>query len=229
MPPAAAATARAERSTAVEGCGLPPVLSFAQTGLSADLLHSTREFATPSPIQAQCWPIVLSGYDLIGIAATGSGKTLGFGLPMMAHISANKRPGGAAAGKKGPFAVVLAPTRELALQIAAVLEDAGSRCGVRCVCVYGGVPKGPQVQALKAGVEVIVGTPGRLEDLMEDGIANLKVGARGPGRGGGGQAACTPGGRSIQNAWMKGRCARAAEGGRGVAVAVLQTARVCCA
>jgi ATP-dependent RNA helicase DBP3 len=188
MAPAAAAAARAERRTAVEGCDLAPLLSFEQTGLGPELLHSTRDFVTPSPIQAQCWPIILSGRDLIGIAATGSGKTLGFGLPMMAHIAANKGPGGAAEGKKGPFAVVLAPTRELALQITAVLEDAGARCGVRCVCVYGGVPKGPQVQALRSGVEVIVGTPGRLEDLMEDGVAKLKVRAWGRGgRGGGGQ------------------------------------------
>lgn len=175
MAPSARAAAREERRTAVEGCDLAPVLTFAQTGLAPELLHATREFATPSPIQAQCWPIILSGRDLIGIAATGSGKTLGFGLPMLAHIAANRRPGGAAAGRKGPFAVVLAPTRELALQIAAVLEDAGARCGVRTVCVYGGVPKGPQVSALRAGVEVVVGTPGRLEDLMGEGAAKLTV------------------------------------------------------
>jgi hypothetical protein len=182
MGAAAAAAAREERRTAVEGCDLAPVLSFEQTGLGPELLHSTREFVSPSPIQAQCWPIILSGHDMIGIAATGSGKTLGFGLPMMAHIAANRQPGGAAAGKKkGPFAVVLAPTRELALQITAVLEDAGARCGVRCCCVYGGVPKGPQVAALRSGVEVVVGTPGRLEDLMNDGIAKLTVRT---GRGG---------------------------------------------
>lgn len=175
MTPAARAAAREERRMAVEGCDLAPVLSFEQTGLGPELLHSTRDFVTPSPIQAQCWPIILSGRDLIGIAATGSGKTLGFGLPMMAHIAANKAPGGAGAGRKGPFAVVLAPTRELALQIAAVLEDAGARCGVRSVCVYGGVPKGPQIAACKAGVEIIVGTPGRLEDLMNDGVARLSV------------------------------------------------------
>lgn len=119
MSESAKAAARAERRMAVEGCDLAPVLSFAQTGLGKDLLHSTRDFVTPSPIQSQCWPVILSGHDLIGIAATGSGKTLGFGLPMMAHIAANKAPGGAAAGRKGPFAVVLAPTRELALQVRA--------------------------------------------------------------------------------------------------------------
>jgi hypothetical protein len=69
----------------------------------------------------------------------------------------------------------VAPTRELALQIAAVLEEAGSRCGVSSVCVYGGVPKQPQAAALRGGVDVVVGTPGRLEDLMQDGACRLQV------------------------------------------------------
>lgn len=69
----------------------------------------------------------------------------------------------------------MAPTRELALQISAVLEDAGSKCGVGSVCVYGGVPKGPQVSALKSGVDIVVGTPGRLADLMQDGACKLQV------------------------------------------------------
>ncbi|KXZ43232.1 hypothetical protein GPECTOR_97g770 [Gonium pectorale] len=135
------------------------------------MLHATRTFVAPSPIQAQCWPIILAGRDLIGIAATGSGKTLGFGLPMMRHIGA-QRDAGVVSGK-GPFAVVMAPTRELALQINEVLEEAGSRCGVRTVCVYGGVPKPPQIAALRTGVEVVVGTPGRMEDLLQDGALKL--------------------------------------------------------
>lgn len=76
---------------------------------------------------------------------------------------------------KGPIALVMAPTRELALQIAAVLEDAGSKCGIGSVCVYGGVPKGPQVSALRSGVDIVVGTPGRLADLMQDGACKLQV------------------------------------------------------
>lgn len=165
---------REERRTAVDGPQLKPVLKFEQTGLPASMLHATRDFVSPSPIQSQCWPIILSGHDMIGIAATGSGKTLAFGLPMMRHIVA-QRDGGVVKGK-GPYALVMAPTRELALQIASVLEDAGSKCGVSCTCVYGGVPKGPQVAALRAGVDIVVGTPGRLEDLMQDGVCRLQVG-----------------------------------------------------
>jgi hypothetical protein len=87
---------RQERTTAVEGagaedpCAFKPVTQFHHTGLPPKMLHATREFVSPSPIQAQCWPIILSGRDLIGIASTGSGKTLGFGLPMVAHITAQK-------------------------------------------------------------------------------------------------------------------------------------------
>lgn len=162
-----------QRCTAVDGSDLRPVMTFEQTGLPSSMLHATRDFVQPSPIQSQCWPIVLSGRDLIGIAATGSGKTLAFGLPMLRHIVA-QREGGVMQGK-GPYALVMAPTRELAVQIAAVVEDAGSQCGVSCCCVYGGVPKGYQIAALRAGVDIVVGTPGRLEDLMQDGACKLQV------------------------------------------------------
>jgi len=161
-----------QRRTVVDGSSLRPVMSFEQTGLPADMLHATRDFVQPSPIQSQVWPIILSGHDLIGIAATGSGKTLGFGLPMLRHIRA-QRDAGVVKGK-GPLALVMAPTRELALQIAAVLEDAGSKCGISSCCVYGGVPKQPQIAALRAGVDIVVGTPGRLEDLMQDGACKLQ-------------------------------------------------------
>lgn len=160
-----------EREIVVEGCSLNPITSFKQSGLSAPELHATRTFQTPSPIQAQCLPIALSGRDLIGIAATGSGKTLAFGLPAVRHIRA-QRDAGVASGKK-PVALVIAPTRELACQINAVLEEAGSQCGVSTVCVYGGVPKRDQVQALRKGAAIVVATPGRLEDLMNDGACKL--------------------------------------------------------
>lgn len=90
------AALRTERETIVEGmgaedpCAFKPLPKFIHTGLPAHMLHATRGFASPSPIQSQCWPIILSGRDLIGIASTGSGKTLGFGLPMLAHINAQK-------------------------------------------------------------------------------------------------------------------------------------------
>mmetsp|Transcript_11092 Transcript_11092/g.19305 ORF Transcript_11092/g.19305 Transcript_11092/m.19305 type:complete len:586 (-) Transcript_11092:432-2189(-) len=175
MDDAKVAAVRAEKATVVEGLGanaFKPFLSFAHTGLPASMLHACRAFSSPSPIQAQCWPIILSGRDMIGIAATGSGKTLGFGLPMLAHITAQKDAGVVGKGK-GPFAVCMAPTRELAIQINQVLEESGSQCGIRSVCIYGGVSKREQIDALRRGVEVVVGTPGRLEDLMQDNICKL--------------------------------------------------------
>ncbi|KAI3424136.1 hypothetical protein D9Q98_009496 [Chlorella vulgaris] len=162
---------RKERETAMEGSVLRPIPSFAQSGLSAAELHATRSFQHPSPIQAQCLPLALSGRDVIGIASTGSGKTLAFGLPALRHIRA-QREAGVVSGKK-PVALMIAPTRELALQIAAVLEEAGSQCGISTVCVYGGVPKRDQVQALRKGAAIVVATPGRLEDLLNDGACRL--------------------------------------------------------
>lgn len=82
-----------ERATLVEGSNIKPLLKFEHTGLPSNVMHATRDFVAPSPIQSQCWPIIMSGHDLIGIAATGSGKTLGFGLPMLAHIAAQKEAG----------------------------------------------------------------------------------------------------------------------------------------
>lgn len=161
-----------ERQITLEHSGMRPIFNFEQSGLSADELYATRNFTSPSPIQAQCMPIVLSGRDVVGIAATGSGKTLAFGLPALRHIRAQIEAG-VVSGKK-PVALMLAPTRELALQISAVLEEAGSRCGISSLCVYGGVPKKDQAQALRRGnIQIIVATPGRLEDFMEEGSVKL--------------------------------------------------------
>jgi ATP-dependent RNA helicase DBP3 len=162
---------REERSIALENCETRPLTSFSQSGLSADELFATRTFTSPSPIQSQCLPIALSGRDLVGIAATGSGKTLAFGLPAIRHVK-NQIACGAASGRK-PVALMIAPTRELAIQIAAVLEEAGSKVGIKTVCVYGGVPKREQAQALRAGASIVVATPGRLEDFMEEGACKL--------------------------------------------------------
>lgn len=120
---------REARAIVVEGCSLRPITAFAQTGLSSTQLHAVRAFSAPSPIQAQCLPIALSGRDAVGIAATGSGKTLAFGLPALAHIAA-QIGAGVVTGKK-PIALVIAPTRELAIQISVVLEEAGQPCGIR--------------------------------------------------------------------------------------------------
>lgn len=110
------------------------------------------------PIQAQTLPLALAGNDLIGQAKTGTGKTLGFGIPLLQRISENESV---------PQALVIVPTRELCLQVAGDLELAGKRKGIRVLAVYGGRAYEPQVEALRNGIDVVVGTPGRLIDLLK--------------------------------------------------------------
>ena len=111
------------------------------------------------PIQAETLPLALAGNDLIGQAKTGTGKTLGFGIPLLQRVVAD--------GTGTPQALVIVPTRELALQVATDLETAGSRSDIRVLAVYGGRAYEPQVEALRNGIDVVVGTPGRLIDLMK--------------------------------------------------------------
>ncbi len=120
-------------------------------------------------IQELTLPIALAGNDLIGQARTGSGKTLGFGVPLLNRIDL---PGGKGAL---PQALVVAPTRELAVQVAADLTGAAKHIGARVVTIYGGRAYEPQIEALKNGVDVVVGTPGRLLDLAEQGHLNLSA------------------------------------------------------
>jgi len=110
------------------------------------------------PIQQQCIPIALRGADIIGQAKTGTGKTLGFGVPILQTITP---------GQGIPQALVVCPTRELGLQVATDIERAGRIKGVRVLAVYGGRAYEPQIDALKAGIDVVVGTPGRLIDLAQ--------------------------------------------------------------
>ncbi|HEX3749638.1 MAG TPA: DEAD/DEAH box helicase [Streptosporangiaceae bacterium] len=124
---------------------------------------------TTFPIQALALPIALGGYDIIGQARTGTGKTLGFGIPLLQRLAA-----GEPAGPKSPHALVVAPTRELAIQIADDLRLAGSGLGTRVLTLYGGRAYEPQIEALKAGVDVVVSTPGRLLDLV--GQRHLELG-----------------------------------------------------
>ena len=127
-------------------------------------------FDAPTAIQGQAWPIALSGLDLVGLANTGSGKTLAFVLPALVHILAQEllQVG------DGPIALMLAPTRELAVQIKAECDRFGTSSGVRNTAVYGGVPKGPQLRDLQQGVEVAIATPGRLLDFLDEGRTNLR-------------------------------------------------------
>ena len=132
---------------------------------------------TAFPIQEQTLPLALTGADLIGQAKTGTGKTLGFGIPAIQRLTSPTDEGfdaqpDAVRGK--PQALVIVPTRELAIQVASDLQKAGRNRGVRVLCVYGGRAYEPQVEALRGGIEIVVGTPGRLIDLAKQGHLPLK-------------------------------------------------------
>mmetsp|Transcript_5819 Transcript_5819/g.6021 ORF Transcript_5819/g.6021 Transcript_5819/m.6021 type:complete len:466 (+) Transcript_5819:197-1594(+) len=136
-----------------------------------------KNFPHPSPIQSQCWPILLTGRDAIGIAATGSGKTLAFLIPALLLMAKENRVGILNSSQRGnsiprPRMLILAPTRELAMQSHQVILEIG---GVKGACIYGGVPKPAQKTELRAngGVDVVVATPGRLEDLLEENALSL--------------------------------------------------------
>ncbi len=123
-----------------------------------------RGYITPSAIQAGIIPIMLTGSDVIGQAQTGTGKTAAFALPILHNLEA---------GQGHIQALVLAPTRELALQVAGAMTEYGQHCRVRVLAVYGGQPYAPQINQLKRGVDVVVGTPGRLLDLLKRGVLDL--------------------------------------------------------
>ncbi|XP_078182488.1 DEA(D/H)-box RNA helicase family protein [Carex rostrata] len=146
-----------------------PLTSFSQANLPEKVLQCCQNFTKPSPIQSHAWPFLLNGRDFIGIAATGSGKTIAFGVPALMHILNKKE-----SKKAVPRCLVLSPTRELAQQISDVLSEAGSACGVKSVCLYGGTSKGPQISALRSGVDIVIGTPGRMKDMIEMGECILK-------------------------------------------------------
>ncbi|KAJ8033397.1 putative ATP-dependent RNA helicase DDX43 [Holothuria leucospilota] len=129
-----------------------------------------QKFEKPSPIQAQGWPVALKGYDLIGIAQTGSGKTLAFLLPGLIHTDLQPTP---RAKRGGPNVLVLSPTRELALQIETEVKKYSYK-GIKCVCVYGGGDRKKQISVVTKGVEIIIATPGRLNDLIQNGFVNVE-------------------------------------------------------
>ncbi|KIP88048.1 RNA helicase [Pseudomonas fulva] len=133
---------------------------FAALGLHANILSALTAvgYEEPSPIQYQAIPVILSGQDMIGQAQTGTGKTAAFALPILSKIDPAKRE---------PQALILAPTRELALQVATAFETYSKQMpGLNVVAVYGGAPMGPQLKAIRQGAQVIVATPGRLVDHL---------------------------------------------------------------
>ena len=138
---------------------------FSQLGLSPTTCAPLARlgYTTPTPIQIKAIPVVLTGVDLLARAQTGTGKTAAFGLPMIQRLTTQ----GAAAGRVKPRALVLVPTRELALQVSQTLSGYAGSSRLRVVAIYGGVGMGGQIQALRRGTDIIVATPGRLIDHMQ--------------------------------------------------------------
>ncbi|KAH8550576.1 P-loop containing nucleoside triphosphate hydrolase protein [Umbelopsis sp. PMI_123] len=149
-----------------------PVTSFEEAGFPNYVLKEVLElgFTAPTAIQAQGWPMALSGRDVVGVAETGSGKTLAYCLPAIVHINAQPflEPG------DGPIVLILAPTRELAVQIQQECTKFGKTSRIKNTCIYGGVSRGPQIRDLQRGVEICIATPGRLIDMLESGKTNLR-------------------------------------------------------
>ncbi|GKU03757.1 atp-dependent rna helicase dbp2 [Fusarium langsethiae] len=164
---------RRKHQMTIAGTNVPkPVETFDEAGFPRYVMDEVKAqgFPAPTAIQSQGWPMALSGRDVVGIAETGSGKTLTYCLPSIVHINAQPllAPG------DGPIVLVLAPTRELAVQIQEEMKKFGRSSRIRNTCVYGGVPKGPQIRDLSRGVEVCIATPGRLIDMLEAGKTNLR-------------------------------------------------------
>ncbi|KAJ1610799.1 putative RNA-dependent helicase p68 [Cryptosporidium canis] len=158
--------------TIIAGENVPkPITSFVASGFPSFLVDALfrKGFNEPTAIQVQGWPVALSGHDMIGIAETGSGKTLGFLLPAMIHIRAQPR----LRYGDGPICLVLAPTRELVEQIREQANQFGGILKIRNTAIYGGVPKRPQQVSIRNGVEICIACPGRLIDLLEEGCTNL--------------------------------------------------------
>ncbi|HPC05416.1 MAG TPA: DEAD/DEAH box helicase [Anaerolineaceae bacterium] len=142
------------------------ITDFTQLSLHPQLVQAVTEqgYTNPTPIQAGVIPLMLAGHDVIGQAQTGTGKTAAFALPMIHNLEPHQ---------KLPQGLVLAPTRELALQVAGAMTEYGRHSGARILAVYGGQAYGPQIDRLQRGVDIIVGTPGRLIDLIERKVLNL--------------------------------------------------------
>ncbi|WP_243041579.1 DEAD/DEAH box helicase [Dyella sedimenti] len=145
-------------------------MSFESLGLAPALLRALAEqgYAEPTPVQAAAIPIVLEGADLLAAAQTGTGKTAAFALPLLQHLSQ-----GPAATTRRPRALVLTPTRELAAQVHDNLRAYGKHLRIGSTTIFGGVSMGPQMQALRRGVDVIIATPGRLIDHMQQRSVDL--------------------------------------------------------
>ena len=154
-------------------------VTFADLGLGGNVVRALAELGaeTPFPIQAATAPDVLAGKDVLGRGRTGSGKTIAFGAPLVERLMQLWAESGKSGGKRqlgrAPRALILAPTRELALQIDRTVQPIARSVGLFTTQIYGGVPQGRQVGALQRGVDIVIGTPGRIEDLVEQGRLDL--------------------------------------------------------
>ncbi|KAF8712971.1 hypothetical protein HU200_028759 [Digitaria exilis] len=156
---------RKELELKVHGKDVPkPIKTWVQSGMTSKLLDTIKKlgFEKPMPIQAQALPIIMSGRDCIGIAKTGSGKTLAFVLPMLRHVKDQPPvvPG------DGPIGLIMAPTRELVVQIHSDIKKFSKVLGINCVAIYGGSGVAQQISELKRGAEIVVCTPGRMIDIL---------------------------------------------------------------
>ncbi|MEY3142748.1 MAG: hypothetical protein RLY21_1241 [Planctomycetota bacterium] len=152
-----------------------PLPTFAELQLAQPILDAliADGYERPTPIQAQAIPPALAGRDVLGIAQTGTGKTAAFALPILNHLLSRLPRGTRPALGRKPKTLVLSPTRELAAQIAESFSSYGRHTPLRHAVIFGGVGQGPQVRAIQQGVDVLVATPGRLIDLLQQRLVNL--------------------------------------------------------
>jgi ATP-dependent RNA helicase RhlE len=148
-------------------------MPFTALGLGPSITKAVREvgYTEPTPIQTKAIPVVLTGHDVIGIAQTGTGKTAAFVLPILQNLSTH----GSAMGRRGMRALIVAPTRELVVQIEENVRAYARHTRLRCATVFGGVGEQPQIKALRAGTEIVIATPGRLLDLMQQGHVDFSL------------------------------------------------------
>ncbi len=147
-------------------------MHFESLNIIEPILKSLKEegYTLPTPIQVQAIPIILKGIDLIGCAQTGTGKTAAFAVPILQLLSRNR----AIDKKRRIRSLIVTPTRELAIQIEESFKSYGRHTGLTYSVVFGGVNQNPQTTALRNGVDILVATPGRLLDLMNQGFISLK-------------------------------------------------------
>lgn len=151
-------------------------MTFSKLNLNPTILNalSDQGYDIPTPIQSQAIPIVLDGHDILGCAQTGTGKTAAFSIPIIQHIENRAKKYGNTK-RREVKALVLTPTRELAIQIDESFKNYGKYSGLKTCVIFGGVGQKPQTDALNRGVDILIATPGRLLDLINQGFINLKT------------------------------------------------------